>query len=387
MVRIFLAHAKEDKAKVFELYDRLKRRGYQPWLDKKDLLGGQLWDDEIKNAIDSSDIFIACLSKRSVKKQGYVQKEFRMALQKCGNMPEGKIYLIPLRLDDCEIPNLRQREYGINIRDYQWVDLFEPDGFEKLVKSIAHHFPIDRTPKVGETQLVYVGNSVNIKLVYIPGGNFLMGAPENEEDSSDHERPQHKVTVPEFWMSRFLVTQAQYEAVMSSNPSHFSGANNPVDNVSWHDAMEFCEKVSQKSGETIRLPSEAEWEYACRAGTTTRYCFGDSLSKEQAHFGQDIDVGTIAVGSFPANSFGLHDIHGIVWEWCQDYWHDSYEGAPTDGSAWLTGNEEAHRVIHGGSWGDSPRYCRSAYRFDLTPDFRSNTTGFRVACSVPRSLQ
>ena len=326
-----MAHAKEDKAKVFQLYDRLKQQGYHPWLDKKDLLGGQLWDDEIKKAISSSDVFLACLSKRSVEKQGYVQKEFRMALQKCGDLPEGKIYLIPLRLDDCEIPNLHQREYGLNIRDYQWIDYFEDDGFGRLVKSIDYHFSLssntsnqaelsdiadpnsaeaylDRLNRLEAAHLeaearfaqetmeaqamarrvkapkeiaINLDNGVTLELVHIPGGTFLMGAPDIEEDSKDYERPQHEVTVPEFWMGKYQVTQAQYQAVIGSNPSKCLGNFRPVECVSWNDAVEVCEKLSQKTGETIRLPSEAEWEYACRAGTTTSYYFGDSLSKEQ----------------------------------------------------------------------------------------------------------
>ncbi|MFG6104936.1 SUMF1/EgtB/PvdO family nonheme iron enzyme [Leptothoe sp. EHU-05/26/07-4] len=386
MVQIFLAHASEDKAKVMELYEHLKKKGYKPWLDKKDLLGGQLWDDEIKKAINSSDVFLACLSQRSVEKQGYVQKEFRMALQKCGELPDGKIYLIPLRLDDCEIPNLRQREYGVNIRDYQWVDLFEPDGFEQLVKSIDYHFPVDRTPKAGKTQLVYLGNSANIKLVYIPGGSFLMGAPENEEGSSNSEKPQHTVTVPECWMSRFLVTQAQYEAVMGNNPSSSSlGGNNPVEQVSWHDAIAFCRKASQKTGMNFRLPSEAEWEYACRAGTTTPFYFGKSISGDQANFHKE---GTTPVGKYPINAFGLCDMHGNVWEWCQDYWHGNYKGAPDDGSAWLEAGKDLIRVLRGGSWRFDPEYSRSAYRFKLPFGHRDDNIGFRVVCSrLPDSIK
>ncbi|MBE7384427.1 MAG: toll/interleukin-1 receptor domain-containing protein [Leptolyngbya sp. SIO1E4] len=139
-IRIFLAHAKEDKDVVIGLYDRLKQQGYQPWLDEKDLLPGQNWRDEIPKAIRESDIFIACLSKLSVAKQSYVQREFRMALNELADKPPGTIYLIPLRLDDCQIPELRQNEYGINFQDYHWLDYFEPDGFERLVKAIEHQF-------------------------------------------------------------------------------------------------------------------------------------------------------------------------------------------------------------------------------------------------------
>lgn len=141
MVQIFLAHASEDKETVIGLYERLKQQGYKPWLDKKDLLAGQRWEDEIQKAISDSEIFLACLSQNSVQKRGYVQSEFRMALKKCGNIPLDQIYLIPVRLDNCVIPQLRESEYGINLSDYQAVNLFETDGFDQLIKSIKYHFP------------------------------------------------------------------------------------------------------------------------------------------------------------------------------------------------------------------------------------------------------
>jgi hypothetical protein len=139
-IRIFLAHASEDIVAVVELYERLRQQGYKPWLDKKDLLPGQNWRVEIPKAIEKSDVFLACLSQKSIAKNGYVQREFRMALNNCADKPPGGIYLIPLRLDDCEISDLRQEEYGINLRDYQWLDYWESDGFEKLVRSIELHF-------------------------------------------------------------------------------------------------------------------------------------------------------------------------------------------------------------------------------------------------------
>ena len=151
MINIFLAHASEDKEAVTHLYQCLKERGFEPWLDKVDLLPGQNWRAEIPKAIKASDVFLACLSKESVAKQGYIQREFRMALQKMGDMPPGKIYLIPVRLDDCQIPELRQEEYGINLADYQWVDLFESDGLDRLVKSIDFHFPTAREDELSET--------------------------------------------------------------------------------------------------------------------------------------------------------------------------------------------------------------------------------------------
>ena len=231
-----------------------------------------------------------------------------------------------------------------------------------------------------ETRTIDLGSGVTLELVHIPGGTFLMGSPEGE--GSDNEKPQHKVTVPEFWMGKYPVTQAQYSAVIGKNPSHFKGKNLPVECVSWNDAVAFCKTVSQKINITCRLPSEAEWEYAGRAGTTTRYYFGNNLSKEQANFNRNVGK-TTSVGSYPSNKFGLYDMHGNVWEWCQDYWHDSYDGAPMDGSAWEDreneDEEEINRVVHGGSWNNNPWDCRSSYRYYIPPEIRYFGIGFRVA--------
>jgi formylglycine-generating enzyme required for sulfatase activity len=211
-----------------------------------------------------------------------------------------------------------------------------------------------------------LGNDIKLEMVQIPGGKFLMGAAKGEEGASDDEYPQHEVTVPEFWMGRFAVTQAQWQAVAALNkidqdlkgdPARFKGANRPVEQVSWDDAVEFCKRLSQKSQREYRLPSEAQWEYACRAGTTTPFHFGPTLTPELANCNGD-KKGTTDVGSFNPNAFGLYDMHGNVWEWCLDGWNNSYEGAPTDGSIWESTNEG--KVLRGGSWSSYPALCRAA---------------------------
>ena len=250
---------------------------------------------------------------------------------------------------------------------------------------------------------VNLGNGVLLEMVAIPGGAFWMGSPNGE--GADDERPRHQVTVAPFWMSKFVVTQAQYEAVMGKNPSHFKGnifspgANRPVEMVSWNDAVEFCQKLLAKTKRQFRLPSEAEWEYACRAGTTTPFYFGDTISTAQANYDGNQIYGsgekgeyrqkTTDVGSFPPNAFGLYDMHGNVWEWCLDQWHSSYEGALTDGSAWIDKNakESATRVRRGGSWYYIPVYCRSAYRNYFNPRDSYDFIGFRIVCSSPRTLK
>ncbi|MEO0971376.1 MAG: formylglycine-generating enzyme family protein, partial [Cyanobacteria bacterium J06639_18] len=190
---------------------------------------------------------------------------------------------------------------------------------------------------------------------------------------------------------------------MDENPSYFQGDARPVEKVSWHNAMAFCQKLSQLTGRDYRLPSEAEWEYACRAKTTTPFYFGPTITTDLANYkGTDRAWGettypgnyeqgptgdfreeTTDISLFPPNIFGLYDMHGNVWEWCQDVWHGNYENAPTDGSAWIEGGNQDLRVIRGGSWLNRPRNCRSASRVDINPDNRDSDIGFRVVCRVP----
>ncbi len=239
-----------------------------------------------------------------------------------------------------------------------------------------------------------LGNGVTLEMVYIPGGSFKMGSPKLE--GYDSEKPQHDVTVPAFFMGKFEVTQEQYQQVMGKNPSEYEGYKRPVESVSWNNAVDFCKKLSQKTGRTYRLPSEAEWEYACRAGTTTPFNFGETITGELANYDASRTYAleakglfreeTTPVGQFAPNGFGLYDMHGNVWEWCQDTWHKNYNGAPTDGSAWID-NDNSYRVLRGGSWHSNPENCRSASRnYSLSRDGISNDYGFRVVCAVGRTL-
>jgi formylglycine-generating enzyme required for sulfatase activity len=218
-----------------------------------------------------------------------------------------------------------------------------------------------------------------IELIKIPSVTFLMGSSADNTKAYSNEHPRHVVTVPSFLMGRYPVTQYQYKKVMGNNPSRFNGANRPVETVSWNEAVEFCQKLSEQSGKNYRLPTEAEWEHACRAGTTTSYFFGESLAKTQANYGYGYNS-TTDVGSFPANDFGLYDMHGNVWEWCLDHWHDNYQGAPTDGSAWTTAGDSNKRILRGGSWSSVSEFCRSANRYRHDPGDRFSDDGFRVVC-------
>ncbi|HBB33985.1 MAG TPA: formylglycine-generating enzyme family protein [Cyanobacteria bacterium UBA8803] len=251
-----------------------------------------------------------------------------------------------------------------------------------------------------------LGKNASLEMVYIPGGTFLMGSPEGE--GSDSERPQHLVTVQPFFMSKYPITQAQWRAVaalpqvqrqLELDPSDFKGADRPIENVDWSDAVEFCERLSrfsQDTGRSYRLPSEAEWEYACRAGTTTPFHFGETITTELANYRgtstyADGPPGiyreeTTSVGSFPPNAFGLYDMHGNVWEWCADSWHDNYERATSDGSVWRDDNDNQLKLLRGGSWDYNPRNCRSASRGYADPGDDNYYVGFRVVCELPRTL-
>mgnify|MGYP001793934236 CR=1 FL=1 len=260
-----------------------------------------------------------------------------------------------------------------------------------------------------------LGSGIELEMVYIPDGTFIMGAPEDEEGSRDSERPQHEVTVPSFFMGKYPVTQAQLKAVaklpqvereLKEDPSSFKGDNRPVEQVSWYDAVEFCARLSNHTGREYRLPSEAEWEYACRAGTTTPFHFGETITTDLANYdGTDDKDGkwlgsygrgpkgiyreeTTPVGSFEvANDFGLYDMHGNVWEWCLDDWHSDYEDARTDGRSYLDNEndnlyqKQGNAILRGGSWNNTPGSCRSASRyFNGWRVGINGSLGFRVAC-------
>jgi formylglycine-generating enzyme required for sulfatase activity len=268
-----------------------------------------------------------------------------------------------------------------------------------------------------------LAEGVALTMLRIPAGSFDMGAPETEAESTGRERPVHRVTLGEFLLGQTPITQAQWRAVAEWKrlgnepvdrwpesldpdpvaklkfPERFRGDLRPVVNVSWFDAQAFCQRLALRTGKNYALPSETQWEYACRAGTTTPFHYGATISTELANYNGDVygngEKGdnrqqTTDVASFPANSWGLHDMHGNVWEWCADYWHDNYEEAPDDGHAWGGGEAEQiinkdrvnrnMRLLRGGSWVSNPRNCRSAFRDLNYPDYRFNYFGFRVCC-------
>ncbi len=259
-----------------------------------------------------------------------------------------------------------------------------------------------------------LADGVSLQLVAIPAGTFLMGSAKTELGWQPTQGPQHEVEIAACWMGIYPVTQAQWRVVAAfpkvnhslvPQPACFKGDNHPVEQVSWLDAVEFCARLSLHTGRNYRLPSEAEWEYACRATTQTPFHFGETITTDLANYSGvdweyegrvcskgsygDGPVGcdrreTTEVGSFSvANAFGLFDMHGNVREWCQDCWHPTYENAPTTGLAWIDGGDCSQRVLRGGSWNGGPRSCRAATRSRMEPEGSLYDVGFRVVCELP----
>jgi formylglycine-generating enzyme required for sulfatase activity len=259
---------------------------------------------------------------------------------------------------------------------------------------------IDRRSAVawGYTELLNDEKEAGLDMIAIPGGSFKMG------DESQSRGSQHDVTLQPFYLGRYPITQAQWRVVAGYEPitkdltpdlSGFKGDNLPVENIRWVDAQEFCQRLSAKTGKNYRLPSEAQWEYACRAGTVTPFHFGETISTELANYDGsktyndgpkgEYRAETTKVGVFPANDWGLHDMHGNVWEWCEDDWHGNYEGAPSDGSAWVElDRSNTYKLVRGGSWFSNPGNCRSASRVSI--NVIDSVVGFRVVCEPPRIL-
>ncbi|NET66281.1 MAG: formylglycine-generating enzyme family protein [Moorea sp. SIO1G6] len=286
-----------------------------------------------------------------------------------------------------------------------------PKGLKQFSFKVVTVNPRGATIKRENKQASYftqdLGNEVDLEMVYIPPGSFLMGSPKSERYSNHRERPQHQVSIQPFFLGKYQVTQAQWRAVanlpkikrdLKPDPSRLKGENRPVEQVTWYDAVEFCDRLSEYTGTEYRLPSEAEWEYACRARTTTPFHYGETITSKLANYRASYTYAdeaegeyrgeTTPVGRFPPNGFGLYDMHGNVWEWCADPSHDNYQGAPTDGSIWNQfDNNTGYYIMRGGSWIFYPRDCRSAYRYN---DYYArgkffDSIGFRVARGVGRT--
>jgi formylglycine-generating enzyme required for sulfatase activity len=417
MARIFLCHASEDKPQVREVYQRLKALGFEPWLDEEDILPGQDWDDEIETALEQSAFVMVFLSKRSVEKVGYVQREFRWAMYRSEEMPEGSIHTIPIKLDDCTVPR--------RFRRHQWANLSEDGAFDRIVRAL--HYGLEQRgepvpeptvatppqppsaqptperprqvevapPRAAPPEIETITNDLGMTFVRIPAGAFWMGTsaeqvetlirryPAVARDWFEAQAPQHRVTISQpFYLGIHPVTQAQWQAVMGNNPSRFEDKpDHPVEHVSWDEVQRFLQRLNERrDGHTYALPSEAQWEYACRAGSSGAYCFGDDEAQlgDYAWYGDNSDSTTHPVGQKQPNAWGLYDMHGNVWEWVQDWYGKYTADSVTDPSGPDAG---AVRVFRGGCWSGAAQCARSALRFWLPPGCRGDYLGFRCLSS------
>ena len=235
-----------------------------------------------------------------------------------------------------------------------------------------------------------LGSGILLDMVVIPSGFFQMGSLPHHGEAD--EQPQHLVTIRSFLMGKYLITQGQWKAVMGKLPScRFKGDNLPVERVSWDDAQKFCQTISHKTGRTYQLASETQWEYACRAGTSTPFSFGETMTVDVANFNgehtfRDEPGGyyfhsTNEGGKFPPNALGLYDMHGNLWEWCADNWLDDYSSSPRDGSSYQN-KDSRYRVARGGSWHEPPALCRSAARLQVLQSDADEFLGLRIVCDV-----
>ena len=363
-----------------------------------------------------------------------MNEELHIALEEIRLRPAETSWFIPIRLDACEIPDLPIAS-KLTVRSFHWIDMF-PDwemGVERLAEAIGpsprpDHLPeplsvaepapaaSERSTDLGRSTHVPLQDTLALRdeivppppeilhvgtvfrdfdalwcpeMVVIPSGEFMMGSPEGEEGREEVEGPQHQVMIGcPLAVGSYPVTFEEYDHFARVTgrdlPSDegWGRGRRPVINVSWAEANAYTEWLSLEFVRPYRLPSEAEWEYACRAGSTTRYWWGDDISPECANYGEDVDK-TSEVGAYPANPWGLYDTHGNVWELVEDCWHDSYTGAPADGRAWTSG-DCSRRVIRGGRW-RNPQHLRSASRRRANSGAaggatgRSSFRGFRVA--------
>jgi formylglycine-generating enzyme required for sulfatase activity len=330
---------------------------------------GKVLDKMIANALSqryrsASEVLAALDTQRSAEKVTNVLNIIATKIERQARVSPGSIAKQPSNPLDRNFPELH------------------PFGFETARLAIdktlwgSNKLVVKKSSGQASRFFEELGSDVRLQMVSIPAGTFMMGAPELEDGSSAAQRPQHRVSMRSFYIGKSPVTQAQYEAVMRNNPAYFQGGDRPVETVSWHDAAEFCQKLSQLTDRHYRLPSEAEWEYACRSGTNTAFYFGDSIDLAVANYRSQE---TTVVGSFPANAYGLYDMHGNILEWCADNYHGNYLGAPTDGSAWRNDANPTY-ILRGGSWYSKASYCRSAARIFYQPHHRCSYFGFRVVC-------
>lgn len=365
-----------------------------------------LLERELQETGEADLLKFAAVTKQAVKRLGGTYAELVKAL-------DAQTVMSTPSVAPMQFPPLQTLKFT-------WVQLVEEEKPQRNSADLTlnpFEFTVAKIHREGPQQIIQkksqqayrfleeLAPKIVLEMVAISDGSFLMGSPQNEPGHYDAESPQHEVTVPSFFMGRYPVTQAQWRFVaglplinqeLYLDPSRFKGDNRPVEQISWHDAVEFCARLSVYTGRLYRLPSEAEWEYACRAGTTTPFHFGQTIITKFANYDGTYTYNGSFQGAYKAettpvdqfgiaNAFGLCDMHGNVREWCADQWHNNYQGAPKDGSAWVDSeaDKNSSRILRGGSWINDPRYCRSATRFSFNAGVRFPSYGFRVVCLAP----
>jgi formylglycine-generating enzyme required for sulfatase activity len=407
-LNVFLCHASQDKPAVRKLYSQLKSQSWiAPWLDEVNLLPGMDWELEIFKAIREADAILICLSKESIAKEGYVQKEFKRAIGFAEEKPDGAIFIIPLRLDDCKPP--------VRFQQWQWLDYFQAGAQNKLFQSLylranslkilpsakpvsapVNLNPVGRdfipTPPATLQQSRAASPTYDFEpqMIHIPAGKFTMGS-----NDYDDEKPPHTVNLSDYYIGKYPVTNREYQAFVREAkykaPQHWNGrefpqgkANHPVVYVSWNDAVAYCAWLSKKTGKNYRLPTEAEWEKAARGTDGRKYPWGnDAPNRDLLNFNENIgdttDVDSYDDGVSP---YGVYDMAGNVWEWVNDWYGETYyQKSPPKNPLGPSSGEK--RVLRGGSWDDINDYARSAYRVNYSPDFISYYIGFRCARYLP----
>ncbi len=454
---VFLCHNGQDKPEVKKIAETLKQQGLTPWLDEWELQPGLPWQRELEKQIQnikSAAVFVGGSGIgpwQQMEIEAYLRRFVRnqcpvipVLLSNAPEQPELPLFLEGMTWVDFRRLSPKPMErliWGITgIKPRSPLELTSENSKtpnkEEQIKQILpvqsqtftfETFTVNPNGKVSppesKTARYYsedLGNGITLEMVAIPGGTFLMGTEDEEIErlvkkfnweGFRKERPQHEVTVPPFFMGKYPITQAQWKAIASRtdlkvekdldlNPAHFKDRpdsdRRPVEQVNWDHAIEFCARLSKLTVREYRLPSEAEWEYACRAGTTTPFYFGETITGELANYDASNTYAeeakgeyrqqTTPVGQFPPNAFGLYDMHGNVWEWCADTWHDNYDGAPTDGSVWTENGDDNRSLPRGGSWYFNPFGCRSAFRSISIRRDNLSLNGFRVVCGAGRTL-
>jgi formylglycine-generating enzyme required for sulfatase activity len=381
--RIFLCHAGEDKERVKELYHQLSEAGYHPWLDKYDLLPGQNWRAEIKRILsDPYNLVMVCLSCKSVTKRGVVQQEIARALDVLGQMPEDTIYLIPARLEPCDVPR--------RLTHLRWINLFEPGGFEKLGQALDFELAKRQQPR----------QPFEPDLIYIPPGEFLMGSdPKKDKNAGSNEQPQHTVYLPDYYIAKTPVTNAQYlllvQATGRKAPKHWEGGKpskgkeaHPVVSVTWHDAVAYCQWLAEATGKAYRLPSEAEWEKAARGTDGRIWPWGNEWDVKLCNSIEGGPGETMPVGQYSPGGdspYDCVDMAGNVYEWTLSLWGKEwskpdfeYPYKSEDGRENLKAGDEVLRVSRGGSFYDNQWLVRCASRYWGAPDYWNSNFGFRI---------